>query len=299
MNRVWVTIVSAIFFMCAGIIITLLAVEKLELKLKSVDVDIYQTLTLIIQFLFFSLGLWTLKTALRSSMTQKKQWLNDSFIKHEANVLLEFKDKTNNLYDIISDINQFYMPRKYAFNPIQGKAKQDRKEEEVSFDKLKFVNNFNFLCEINDFYNKNQGILKKHNLDDGMSTLVFFLKVLQHTEIDYLDYELVSESDELLIFKFKRWAKIIGGFCSSAKIEIDGFDIENLENNSLNYSNMDFDEITAFHEELAKKYLTKLINKIYQLINDIGDKTTYFEEKSEAIRTSGKHFYYFTKMDLP
>ena len=253
-------------------------------------------LTLTIQFLFFSLGLWTLKTALRSSRTQKKQWLNDSFIKHEANVLLEFKDKTNNLYDIISDINQFYMPRKYAFNPIQGKAKQAKKEEGISFNKLKFVNNFNFLCEINDFYNKNQSIFKKHNLDDGMSTLVFFLKVLQHTEIDYLDYELVSESDELLVFKFKRWHKIICNFCSSAKIEIEGFDFENIENNNSNYSNMSFDEITMFNEELSKKYLPELINKIYKMINDVGDKTTYFEDKSEAARTSGRQFYYFTKM---
>ena len=92
MNRTLVAIVSAIIFLSAGIIITLLVVEKLEFK--RVDVDIFQMLTLTIQFLFFSLGLWTLKTALRSSRTQKKQWLNDSFIKHEANVLLEFKDKT-------------------------------------------------------------------------------------------------------------------------------------------------------------------------------------------------------------
>ena len=298
MNRTWVAIIGAIVFMGIGSIITLILVGKLDVKLKSIDVNLYETLTIIIQTLLFSVGFWTLRAALIASKTQHKQWLNDSFIKHEANLLLEFKDKTNNLYEVINFIKQFYMPIQFAFSPIQLEAKKARKEKGADFDKLKFVDNFNYLCELNDFYNKNQGVLKKHNLDEGMSALVFFLKVLEHVDIKYLNYELVFESNELLVFKFERWPTIIDGFCFSAKIEIDGFDFKNIENNTLDYSEMDLDQRTKYHEEIAKKYLNDLTNKIYKLVNEISNKTTYFDDKSESQRTSGRQFRYFRKITI-
>lgn len=299
MNK-WLAAFGAINFVIIGILITLIALGRLDISEMKFDTEIpvYETLSIFTQCLLFGAGFWTVLATIKSSNNQKKQWLNDSFIKHEAKLLIEFKDKTNILYDIISFIGQFYRPKKYAFSSIQKAAKEERKEKGIGFQKTKFIKNYNLLCEINDFYNKNQSIFKKHDLVEGMSALVLILKSLQHIDINDLEYELINEQDELLIFKFKRWRNINGDFCLSAKIEIDGFDFENINNNNLDYEGKNTQEIDEYIEELSEKYVNEISNRIYSMISKVDNKTTYYESEEELQKTAGRQFYYFLKKDL-
>lgn len=300
MNK-WLAAFGAIQFVIIGVLITLIALGRLDISEMKFDTEIpiYEMLSILTQCLLFGAGFWTVLATIKSSNNQKKQWLNDSFIKHEAKLLIEFKDKTNTLYDIVSFIGQFYRPQKYAFSPIQKAAKEDRKKKGIDFKKSKFLNNYNLLCEINDFYNKNQNIFKKHDLVEGMSALVLILKSLQHIDVNDLEYELTNEQNELLIFKFKRWLQINSTFCFSAKIEIDGFDFENINNNNLDYEGKNPQEIDQYIEELSEKYVNEISNRIYSMISKVDNKTTYYDSEEELKQMAGRQFHYFLKKDLP
>lgn len=92
----------------------------------------------------------------------KKQWLYASYIKREAEVLLEFRDTYNEVQRSINwYLHVFFNPLRYGnFTPT---------EEQRSIKPELLEYHFLQLAKLNTLYNKNQLIFRKYNIETAMS----------------------------------------------------------------------------------------------------------------------------------
>lgn len=105
----------------------------------------------------------------KSLIQQQEQWIKNEFIKREAQILIDFREKfcatQNSIFWFLDTFMQPY--RCNNFIPT---------EEQLTIKIETFNYHYNKLRELNNLYNKNQLIYRKYNIDSQMAYITTLLK---------------------------------------------------------------------------------------------------------------------------
>lgn len=142
-----------------------------------------------------------------SLKNQKNQWLNDAFIKNEADVLLEFRIAYGESEEAISFfLHTLLEPLKIGYPS----------EESPTIKREIIVKNFNKINELNNLYNKNQYIFRKYDLEVSISCLTCILDVVRMLPENDLEFDLAKQDGSVKTYYLKEWNKVIQTFSYSA-----------------------------------------------------------------------------------
>lgn len=132
---------------------------------------------------------------------QQKQWLNAPYIQREADILINFREM---VYNAKSSFLWFSTLLKPYLTYMKMFPEQDVKQPE---DKLvikfeDYCKHYDILNDLNDFYNRNQMILKKHDIEEEF---VFITAILSTScwlkDTNDFRYNFISEDDNCVKYK--------------------------------------------------------------------------------------------------
>lgn len=198
----------------------------------------------------------------KSISQQQEQWIKNEFIKREAQILINFREKFYDSQDsIFWFLNTFMQPYRCSnFIPSQ---------EDLTIKIETFNHHYNKLKELNDLYNKNQLIYRKHNIDKQMIYITALLK-----SISFMD-----GNDMCAIFSQKTENNIEYIRPESMKFS-NGFlillDFEFSPKNKNIFKNLQKLEQKENSETRLKKYLEKASSDFTNLIFKLDELTTYY-----------------------
>jgi hypothetical protein len=168
----------------AGVLITVIlfvmtATEK--------PMSTYEAFSLFLNLLVIIAAILTIGCTWFSMHMQKRQWLNESFIRREAEKLIELRDKLDSSADSVrfffSSLLKPY--KEYGFVP-------DEKPTIAFSDVSK---HFDALVDLNNFYNQNQYIFRKHGLEKQLECIPTILEAARYLPNRDLNYLLIEETD--------------------------------------------------------------------------------------------------------
>jgi hypothetical protein len=166
---VWLGVLIGLQGMIFGGLIASILAGVLDITKGPLEMTFFELLSIFTQCLIFVAGFWAVFAAIESAKNQKDQWLKEHFIKYESEVLIEFRKLIRDSRDAIHFwLNDFYKPRKYGFN-----LTEDQWPAIIRPDLVKF---YNKICDVNNFYNENQYIFRKHELEDGVLSIILPVK---------------------------------------------------------------------------------------------------------------------------
>jgi hypothetical protein len=126
---------------------------------------------------------------------QKSQWLNESFIRREAEILLELRDKLAAsseavhffLYDLL------VVDKKYGFiTQVPPVIKSST-----------LAKNFNILVDLNNLYNLHQHIFRKHELNGSIECIPLLLESARNLPERDIEYELIYQSENSQTYRME------------------------------------------------------------------------------------------------
>ena len=214
----------------------------------------------------------------KSLEIQKEHWLNESFIKHEADILIEFRKKTGEANDAINFFlhNLLSIDKKYGFitdtPPI------------IKYDELKI--HFNTLVDLNNLYNSYQNIFRKHQLEKKIECISLLLESARNIPSRDIKYNLIENKDNHQTYRMEE--EILAQILSFNFLAYNLHDIKPNEQETIEemnkYNNLDkISELNRL-KELTSKELTSLVFELDEL-------TTYIYSESLQIR----HMRFFQK----
>ena len=214
---------------------------------------------------------------------QKRQWYYKYYIERESNILIEFRNKLYRLEKAVFWFSDILKPYK-----IYGKIypTQDVKQSEENLI-VKFKTYCKYYDEINDlnnFYNDNQLILRKHGICDQMMYFTAILSTMDWLKSnDDFRYDFVDESDTQVRYKLDVIDQIGTLFINS----IDFEKIQNIDNIDLSYS-----------EEKLEKYSNDIMSIYIALKLKLDEMTTFFENDIPVELNSRKIKYFPSSAQL-
>ena len=181
--------------------------------------------------LITAIATWKTVDEMKQAREQSRaEWLNDAFIKHEADVLLEYRIAYGDAQVAIN----FFLNRILA--PVRMDIQIKEKPSVIKRELI--VKYFNDIVKLNNLYNKNQYIFRKHNLDKNISYLLCFLDVVRLLPEKDLEYVLVEQNDKVKTYQLTEWNKIVQTFTYSAYFKFnpikDGNDLTKLQSMNVN-----------------------------------------------------------------
>lgn len=202
---------------------------------------------------------------------QKEQWLNDAYIKNEAEKIIQFRNmvyQAEKSFFWFSDILRPYKTMAKMFPEQDVKLKEDALI--VKFDE--YCLNYDKLNELNIFYNNNQMILKKNGIDDEFIYITAILSSFMNlNEIKDFHYSLYSEDEKCVRYKLDIINRIGGSFLSSIELQ---------KNQSFNIGEP---------ETKLQEYADKILSTYYELKHKLDKLITFYDgelpENLKIIRT--------------
>lgn len=264
-------------------------------------------LLLITNFLVFFTSLSAVFFAYKTFLRQREQWLNESFIRHEAEVLLKIREKLQESLDAINFFfhNILQVDRKFSFNSLQLPVVAN--PPLVTYEKV--AKEFNVLADLNNLYNSCQHICRKHGLSQGMECISLLLESARNIPEENINFYKLSNSDTLIRYPVNpsllapdtlvvyemdpRVAKsIIGSFnliaysifsknCSSS-FSLDALNEQNQKNQM----------------EEFEKFKSMTQNAIYKLVSDLDRITTYWGGVDNVDAMMNKRMRFFQKKNF-
>lgn len=213
---------------------------------------------------------------------QRNQWLNESFIRREADILLTLRDKfASSIEAVHFFLNEILVvDKKYGFitqsPPIIKKAD--------------IAKNFNILLDLNTLYNLHQHIFRKHELEKSIECIPLLLESVRNMPERDIKFELIyqSETSQTYRMEFTILEMMVMSFNFQAHFL---HDVEPGSSPSIEQLNLqkDKDQLAEF-SRLKEITSTKLI----KLMHDLDRLTMYLESKSSNALL-GRNMRYFQK----
>lgn len=193
---------------------------------------------------------------------QKEQWLYKYYIERESKVLIKFRNIVYRVEEAVLWFSDILKPYKvYAkMFPTQD-GKQPQKNLSVKFEiYCKYYDQIN---ELNNYYNDNQLILKKHGICDEFIYFTAILSTITWFE-DTNDfyYKFVDETDSQVRYKLNVIELIGTLFINSIDFKL----VKDIDNIDLSYS-----------EEKLNKYSNEIFSIYLNLKTKLDEITTFFD----------------------
>ena len=225
--------------------------------------------------LITAIATWKTVDEMKQAREQSsREWLNDAFIKHEADVLLEFRVSYGDAQEAINFFsNKLLSPLRMDINI---------KEAPTAIKRDMIVKYYNAINKLNDLYNKNQYIFRKHNLEKSIACLTCFLDVVYMLPERDLEYR-VKQDEKVKVYQLTEWNKIIWAFSSSAYFVFNPIkntdDIIQFQNKNMNeefdrlkglvsseliFLTFKLDNLTLYNNGTNQTNLNVRQNKFYQ-----------------------------------
>ena len=245
----WIRLFLAILIgVCLGVFITSVIISiLLDWQLSG-----YEKLSIISNIAIVVVALATIGFTVMSIKTQKKQWLNDAFIKYEAHILLEFRKSLGKAQLSVGYIQRNLLEiKKYGYIPLDAPV-LERKE---------LIKNYNTILDLHNMYDANQHIFRKHNLQNEISCFSLFLSVVQNLPEQDLSYSKLDITDPKISCAYCVEG---GGRIKSMFIHAAHFLFDRTENEEF-----DIEKENAFLKKDQDDELTRLLDLSQSQINSL------------------------------
>lgn len=272
----------SIGFVAGSFMGILFAASLLMFKPEEKPISYFEGVSLLVNTLVAITAIAAIAFSYVSFRVQKNQWLNESFIRREADVLLELRDKfaTSNeavrfFLDDILDVD-----KRYGFIT----------ERSPIIKGVDLARNFNALLELNNLYNHHQHIFRKHGLEKSMECISLLLESVRNIpEVD-IKYELIYQSEnhqtyrmeptilEMVVMSFNFYAHFLHDTKPGFSPTIEQLNIQKDKDQ--------LKELSRLRELTSKKLVT--------LMYDLDRLTMYLEPKSSNTLQS-RSMRYFQK----
>lgn len=198
----------------------------------------------------------------KSIIQQQEQWIKNEFIKREAQILINFREK---FYDSQNSIfwflNTFMQPYRCCnFIPSQ---------EDLTIKIETFNYHYNKLKELNDLYNENQLIYRKHNIDKQMIYITVLLKSITFMNGNDICAIFSQKTENNIEYIRPESIKFASSF-------ITGLDFELAPKNKDIIKNLQRVTQKEDNETRLKKYTEKANSDFINLMFKLDEITTYY-----------------------
>lgn len=198
----------------------------------------------------------------KSITQQQEQWIKNEFIKREAQILINFREKFYDSQDsIFWFLNTFMQPYRCC-NFIPS-------EEELTIKIETFNNHYNKLKELNDLYNENQLIYRKHNIDKQMVYITTLLKSITFMNGEDMCAIFSQKTENNIEYIRPESIKFASSF-------VTGLDFEFAPKNKDIIKNLQKITQKDDIETRLKKYIEKANSDFINLMFKLDEITTYY-----------------------
>lgn len=169
----------------------LLLMSRPEVK----PLSYFEVLSLVMNLLVALTAIAAIVFSYASFRRQKNQWLNESFIRREADVLLKLRDE----FATSSEAVHFFLneilevDKKYGFIT----------ENSPVITHADLAKNFNILLDLNNLYNFHQQIFRKHELEKSIECIPLLLESVRNIPERDINYELIYQSENSQTYRME------------------------------------------------------------------------------------------------
>lgn len=280
------TLIPVLVGLFAGLFVgVLITVVCFVFTAKEKPMSAYEALSLVVNLLVVIAAILTIGCTWFSMQMQKKQWLNDSFIKREAEKLIELRDKLDNSIDAVSYFFSFLL------NPVREFGFIPDKPPILVFSDLS--KHFDTLVDLNNFYNQNQYIFRKHDLEKQLECIPTILEAARCLPNRDLTYTLISETESSQTYRLENDAleTIVLSFNFQAHMLHDVKD----------GTTPTIDELNAYNQIDKLEELSRLSNLTQQELSSLNfklDELTLFIDSYPSKSLGSRRMRYFQKKSI-
>ncbi|MEZ8049850.1 MULTISPECIES: hypothetical protein [Vibrio] len=215
-----------------------------------------------------------------SASNQKKQWLNDSFLKYEAEQLLTFRKM---LVEAEQSINFFL--NTYLRPDMKYGETSPKQDPQIKY--LELSNHFNQLVELNDYYNMNQHIFRKHGLERKLECVALLLESARYVPRRDIKYQFIGQ--EKAIWTYRVETEVLEKIFNFNFLAHSHFDVSPNKPESI-------DEMNAYLKKDRFEELERLRDltgqSLFSLVFDINKLTTFSDNVlSPSFNSNRKRFF--------
>ncbi|GAB6071033.1 hypothetical protein JCM30760_21300 [Thiomicrorhabdus hydrogeniphila] len=240
-----------LYLISVGFVIGSVLSLLLTVPLIQSEMTRYETITVISSLAMLTIAVVTISFTYWSNKNQRQHWLDDAFIKYESEKLIEFRIALGDALQSYSFFhNELLQPKKYGFLP----------KEPPVLKRAEVVKNFNELVHLNNLYNQNQHVFRKHGLDKQISCFSLYLDVVKLLPPEDLKYDMFSQTGENCTYLLENWNVIVSSFVLVARSLIDYSDADQLP---------DIDKLNEDLKKDLEEERLRLLEVIAQRINEL------------------------------
>ncbi|AKX54613.1 hypothetical protein AKN90_02000 [Thiopseudomonas alkaliphila] len=211
---------------------------------------------------------------------QKNQWLNESFIRREAEILLELRDKLA----ASSEAAHFFLHDLLVVDKTYGfitKVPPIIKSSTLA-------KNFNTLVDLNNLYNLHQHIFRKHELNGSIECIPLLLESARNLPERDIEYELIYQSENFQTYRMESsiLEMVVMSFNYQAHFlyDIEPGSPPSIEQLNIQKNKDQLQELSRFRELTSQKLLS--------LAHSLDRLTMYLEsESSEAMQSRSMRYF--------
>lgn len=260
-----------------GSVVTVLTIDLVLIKEEKMS--LYEVISIIANLFAVLIAVIAILFTVLSLKSQKKQWLNENFIKHEAEVLLDFRKKLGvaekSIYFFIHDL--LNIDKKYGFIPDTPPL--------IKYNDIK--EHFNMLVDLNNFYNSNQSIFRKHQLEKKMECISLLLQSATNLPSKDINYYLIESKDNYQVYRMEQ--RVLANILSFNFLAHNLHDIKPNKQETIDEMNKynELDKITELNrlKNLTSQELASLVFKLDEL-------TIYVDSTSnESLKIRSMRFF--------
>ena len=245
-------------------------------------ISYFEALSLVANLLIAITAVAAIIFTYASFRRQKNQWLNESFIRREAEILLELRDKLA----ISSEAVHFFLNDLLVVDKKYGFITQTPPVIKSST----LAKSFNILLDLNSLYNSHQHIFRKHELNRSIECIPLLLESARHIPERDIEYELIYQSEtsqtyrmessilEMVIMSFNFQAHFLYDIEPGSQPSIEQLNIQNNKDK--------LQELSRFRELSSQK----LLSLAYSL-----DRLTMYLESESSETMHSRSMRYFQK----
>lgn len=240
----------------------------------------FEALSLVVNLLIAITAIAAIIFTYASFRMQKNQWLNESFIRREAEILLELRDKLSTSSEAV----HFFLHDLLVVDKKYGFITQTPPVIKSSI----LAKNFNILLNLNNLYNSHQHIFRKHGLNGSIECIPLLLESARNIPERDILYELIYQSESLQTYRME--SSILEMIVMSFNFQAHFlYDIEpgshpSIEQLNIQNNKDQLQELSRFRELTSQKLLS--------LAYSLDGLTMYLEsESSEAMQSRSMRYF--------
>lgn len=264
----------------------------------------FEKISIIINIFVFFTSVVAVIFAVKTFRRQREHWLNESFIRHEAEVLIRFREELQKAFGAINFFFQeiLEIDRKFAFNPLQMPVVSN--PPLISYEKI--ANEFNNLVDLNSLYNSYQHLCKKHRLSQGMECISILLECVRNIPEKNIEFYKLSESETLILnadnkilsskdtlVVYRMDPKVANSIICAFNFFAYSIFLKDCQ------SAFSLDALNEQHQKDQmvefEKFKTMVKNSIYKMISDLDKVTTYWDGSNNIDLIMNKSMRFFQK----